>query len=1069
MKKITVLLALLFFGVQALMAQVQVAGTVTSAEDGQPIPGVSVVQKGTTNGTITGSDGKYTITVPEGSTLVYSFVGMTTKAVEIGNQTVIDVVMDVDAIGLEDVVVVGYGTNIKRDVTGAVSSVKGDDISESGAPSVDVALQGRAPGVQVTQGSGVPGSPVRILVRGTSSISSGTEPLYIVDGFPIYQNLGGILGGINPLSAINPKDIESIEVLKDAAATAIYGSRGSNGVIIITTKSGKHSQGQTIVDYSVGFSNPANMLNYVGGQDWLNLTDEGWANDGHTSTWDPYADGGLLSDEEDPSEFTRAIAEATAAENGGDGTDWLDPIMRTGVIHDFNISSSKGFENGQYYISGNYKRHEGILKGNDFDKYGLKTNLDFEPVKNLKTGVRANLTYIKDEEATQYGQGSATSAGRSDKGSAGGWASAIGNSLPIMPIYSHINPARYWDPLGGLNTVVASDNRDVKFTDVNEYRAIVNTFLDYTIIDGLSIRSELSGDFIYSFQNAWASDVIRNSPMVYETSRRNWNYNWNAYATYNKEFGDHKVNVVAGYERQFSQLWRTDNMAENVETSDGYIGEPNVIYTDENGNTQTNVLVFVNGTFPSFRIASYFSRLNYAYKGKYLFGASFRRDGASTFGKTNRFGNFPAFSLGWIVTEEDFASNLGPVNFLKVRASYGKTGNASIPDVLQDYYAVWPMYAAGGGVKLDRLANRGITWENTSTVDIAAEFGMFENRISGSIGYYQQNVADMLLEVPIPYSIGHTKIWANVGEIKNSGVELQLTSVNVSTPDFRWSTTLNFATNKNEVVALNEELQNSGKGIINGNTVTRVGGTIGEYFLPEFVEIDPTTGDPMVYAVDYDLYDTTGVTQIMQDVSGQDSLVLSGNDNSRNRMIQDGKSGLPTWYGGISNTLAYKGIELSFLFTFQGGNYLYDDYNRKQYDVSGNTVIREDLLNNYWTPSNTSAEYARLTKDGRNYDQSQNVSTQTSQFLEKGDFLRLKSLRLSYTFPQSVLARTPLKGVKIYAMGTNLLTFTKFKGYDPEVTSFDANAQNRNLRPGWIGGYSFPQLRTFTFGATLNF
>ncbi|HEX8529524.1 MAG TPA: SusC/RagA family TonB-linked outer membrane protein, partial [Cytophagales bacterium] len=508
-------------------AALAVSGTV-NADNGEPLPGVSVVVKGTQNGTVTDANGSYRITVAEdNAVLVFSFIGYATEEVPVGGRAVIDVRLVADTKALSEVVVVGYGTQVRRDVTGAIATVKGEDIARVPVPSFGAALQGRAAGVQVSQAGGVPGGPVRIQIRGTSSVSSGTEPLYIVDGMPVFQDIGNNLAAgrtnnaLNPLVNLNPADIESIEVLKDAAATAIYGSRGANGVVIITTKTGKRGQARTTVDYNQGVSEATRLIDYVSGPQWLEMVDQARANSvgfGITAgqeTFDPQVlvsntlptPAGISGTQFGPyTGWTRAVAENT-------NTNWRDYMLRQGSVKELNLSTSNGFEKGAFFLSGQYRDEEGILVGSRLQRYSARANLDFQPTDRIRAGAKFSFSYLNSNQA-QVGIGNnGGGIGRQNFGATGGWGQVNAGALPIMPVYN--DDGTYFDPLRGRNIAAGLDPANLS-SRTEQNRTLGSAFLEYTLFKGLTLHGEASADFINNNSIYWVSDVIRYSPAASE-------------------------------------------------------------------------------------------------------------------------------------------------------------------------------------------------------------------------------------------------------------------------------------------------------------------------------------------------------------------------------------------------------------------------------------------------------------------------------------------------------------------------------------------------------------------------
>ena len=1064
MRYILLIMAALGLGLSAQAQETVVSGTVTSTEDVGGLPGVNVLVKNSTQGTVTDIDGNYNISVPGAeAVLVFSSVGYESQEVTVGNRSVIDLQLDPDLQSLDEVVVVGYGSINKRDVTGAISSVSGEEIAEVPVASFDQALQGRAAGVQVNQASGRPGAGTRILIRGTSSISAGSDPLYVIDGFPISTEVVG--AGINPFNNINPNDIESVEILKDAAATAIYGSRGANGVVLITTKSGKQGSGEISLDYQRGVTTPVNMVDLANGTEWLNVTDQAWANDGFTQPWDPIvSNSNLLSEDafaepDNPFHLNRDAIDSYLARNPA-GTNWLDPFWQNGSIEQYSLSASRGFEMGNLYVSGQYRSEEGLVQGIQLDRYVVRSKLDLNPADKITTGINLNLSYQDQSEMPTGERGGQLFGGRNDRGRVPNLGAAILGTPPIIPM--RLEDGRLFDPQGRRNTLLATQDL---YEDVSrDYRVIGNVYFQYEILPSLSVRTEASMDYNSFRQKEWASNVVRPSFYSRESNFTTWNRNINAYATYDNTFSDdHYLNAVVGVERQQRGIpYRNALGAENLISADRNIGEVN--------NFGEDVFLFSSGQFDEFRIFSYFGRANYRFRDRYLLGASFRRDGASVFGENNRYGFFPAVSAGWILTEEDFAQGWSDVNLVKLRASYGQTGNPNLPgNVIQDGFTGWPAYGSGGGIVISRLGNPNITWENIATLDASVDFGLWEDRVSGSVGVYQQDVKDMLLEVPIPESqgilFGSSSIWQNFGQLRNQGVEISLSTTNVNTGDFRWTSSINFTSLNNEIIRLDEALglTDNRLGVTNSRTVSRKGGRLAAYFLAEFAGVDPTTGYDMVYEIDQDRFLETGETV----KTGR--IVTATNQNvNDNRIVQEDKTSLPTFFGGFNNTFTYKGLSLSAQFTFQGGNYLFDQVEQSQTSPGGGT-IRESYLGNYWTPENTNAIYPRPSLAGIARD-GQALSRDHTRYLYRGDFARLNFVQVSYNLPLSLIESVGLKSARVFVSGSNLLTFTNFDGYDPEIVNVSSNDNTTtNLSQGIVDGVQYPQVRTVMGGINIKF
>lgn len=1076
-------------------AQNVITGKVIN-EKGEALSGASVSVKGSASGTNTDEKGIFNISMPSSSSvLVISYSGYKSVEVSASGKTTVDVKLEPQASDLTDVVIVGYGTQKKRDMTGSVSTIKGAAIASVPVPSFDAALQGRAAGVQVSQQSGAPGGAVRIQVRGTSSLSSGTEPLYVVDGIPIFQDISGIGDGrtsnvLNPLTSINPNDIESIEILKDAASAAIYGSRGANGVVLVTTKSGKRGQGKTTIDYNQGVSNAIKLMDYASGSQWLQMVDQARTNTvgyGITAGQEKFDPQTLVANtlpipayvtpgpQFGPySAWTRTLAEQT-------NTNWVDPLLQQGTLSEINLNTSNGFDKGSFFISGQMRDEKGVVVNHNLKRYSVRSNVEFSPSTRFKAGARMSFSYL-DFQQPQIGIGNnGGGVGRQNFGATGGWGQANTGALPIMPVY---NPdGTYFDPLRGRNVVAGADLNHFSSRQYQN-RFIGNAYLQYNILPELNIRAEGGADFLNSNAIYWTSDLIRYNRVGQETGRFLQNYLGNIYANYNKNLGtDHVLSATVGYEMQKTTQRRQDYAYEGLVGSQQEIGEI--------GNGANQFITAVSGIFPDRNFVSLFGRANYKFKDRYLVGASFRRDGSTAFGPDNRFGNFPAVSAGWIISNESFAASM-PVlkafDFLKLRASYGQTGNSNIPSfAFLSNYVNWPVYGNAASLGFSVLANPEIGWEKNNQVDLALDFAFLNNRLRGSVGYFNRLSQDMLLNVPVAPTVGigpgGQSVLTNIGDLRNQGIEIELGGLIVSSKKgrdgFSWNADLNVSFIKNEVETLTDQfkLLPTGAfpvavGIQSGVGITQIGGMLGTYYLAEYAGLD-NEGFETIWEIDAAKLRETGKT-----VKTGNKIRATQTNINNNRIVHENKTGLPTWYGGLTNNFSFKGFELSMLFTFQGGNYIYDGLEENTvYVRTGNNVLRADVLNNTWTTGKQDAKYPKLTWNMRdNFNNPltglpspQTMGSRTSRYLYKGDFGRLKTLQVSYNFPQQWLSKIKLQGVRVYANVQNLFTITNYNGFDPEAVILGGSNQDRNLNQGFLSATPIPQVRTVNAGASITF
>ncbi len=1043
-----------------------------SNEAGMPIEGASVIEKGTNNGTTTKADGSFTLTVADqNADLIVSFSGYVTVTSAVNGKSTLYITLNPDAKSLENVVVVGYGTQKRREIIGSIAEVKPDKIGGlSAAPTFDAALQGQVPGVSIQSSTGVPGAATKILIRGANSINSSTDPLWIIDGMPVST---GQLGyndasvGQNPMSLINPNDIESIQVLKDAASTAIYGSRGSNGVILVTTKSARGKMPSNSISVTGGTMQMARDFNDLGFADtktWFSILDQTYANSGRTA--DPIDD------------YFRTVPLATSkmtrAQAMNSNTNWFDQIFRKASFLEANFSSAKAFDGGNFYFSGNYRDDKGVMVNNGMKRYTLRSNLEFRPLKNLVLGSRLNFSYSVNNRAQNDDAGA-------DNGNRDGNAGGINNltklSLPWLPVYDPNNSIQnYYNPYAGFNIKAYSDPSNVK-NELRSVRMLGGLYGEYSIpaVKGLSLRSEFSFDLLQAATTVWVSKAIRlngagvPSTFGLEQAANTYNINYNGYATYSRKFNDvHSLSVVAGAEAQRNRGYLRQASGEGLTGVYQQLGRP------------TTLLAMNGGSLGEEYLMGLFGRANYSFKDRYMIGASFRRDGSSNFTPANRWGNFASLGIGWTLSDESFMSFLGGGTFLKLRASYGETGNKNVAYGLNliNYngtYSYGPPNMLGvNGTLPSNIPSLDITWEKTNTTDVGLDYHFLNGRISGTVEYYNKFVKDMLLQGPVPSSAGvdngpydyyASKIWGNVGDMVNRGVEFQIRSVNVQSRNFKWTTDFNIAFNKNTIKRLTPEADATGSGMINGKFISRTGNMRNEWYLPDFALIDPATGIEMIYVVDKDEYSKTGETRRLKNTKGGDSLIYATNTNlAANIFDLKGKSPDPKYYGGISNTFEYKGFDLSFLVTFSGGNYIYDFNEQIASYPSTKYNLKAAILDQSWKKPGDVAKYMRLS-----YTNAQEIDgvlvndfirefeyINLDKYLHKGDFVRLKNVQLGYNLSSSALKRYKLQGARIYLSGTNLYTRTKFPGWDPEgavMTTVD----------------QVPQLKSWTIGLNVKF
>jgi TonB-dependent starch-binding outer membrane protein SusC len=982
--------------------QKTITGVITDKSDGLPVIGATVVIQGTSIGTATDMNGRYSISAAPGNTIVFRYIGMKTQQFVVGTDDVINVVFELDDVGLDEVIVVGYGSAIKRELTGAITKVETRGIAEMPTASFESAIQGKTSGVFIEQASGKLGETVKMRIRGSSSVSANNQPLYVVDGVPITaENLSNSGNQpTSPLADLAMTDVESIQILKDASAAAIYGSRASNGVVIIQTKRGKAGTTKFDVQYTTGISEPSRLVEWLNADQYLELFNESMDNvsvDGYVWDWLPKED----------------IWEIFVGETWDDGydTDWQKEAFQKGSLNRVNVSASGGSENTRYYTGISWDDTKGILRGNNMNKMSARLNLDQKATDKLSFGVQMNVIR--------------TDMDRVENDNAFATPLQLVAQSPLTPVY---------DPeTGELNTNTIYYNGLISLRDATNnqtsFRSLANLNATYNIYKDLAFKSEFGTD-IYDLRekNYWGRETISGGPAGEAQNRsvRVINYNWENYLTYIKSFGVHHLNMVGGMSYQESNTTGSDIQAKGFPTDD---------FTNiANAAEATSFSSWENAT----TYLSYFARANYKIKEKYFFTLSGRVDGSSRFGVDNRFGFFPAGSAGWIITEEQFMAGIKNVlSYLKVRASYGITGNSGIPDYAHLALYTGVNYAGRTGLEAIQLQSRELGWENTSQLDVGLDFGVFNNRLTGEFDYYQKKTTDLLLYRTLPASSGFTGVWSNVGELENKGIEFSLHSNNL-TGRFIWTTDFNMAFNRNKIIDINgpEITPNSINYVIEGQP-------IGVFNIVKYAGVDPDNGDALYY-IDDESNETTN------------------NYNLASKQIVGSPN--PDFTGGFNNYFEYAGFDLNVLISFVYGNMIYNGggvYQSANGDWFDNQTV--DQMNRWQNPGDiTDVPQARLG-DG-------NGTKVSSRYLTDGSYIRFRNINLGYKLPETITSRIKMSAVRVYLGVQNLYTLTNYKGWDPEVnyTGTGRSTQNNNIIQGY-DFYTAPQARTYTLGINLSF
>jgi len=987
----------------SLQAQnVSIKGVVKST-DGTTLPGVNVALKGTTTGTNTGSDGKYSINASAKDVLVFSFLGFATQEIAVKGQTAIDVVLIETATNLEQIVVVGYGTQRKSDLTGAVVSVKAADIEKMPAATTDQVLQGRAAGVTVTSNSGTPGAPLQIRVRGVGTINNAS-PLFVVDGFPV-----------DDIGYINPSDIASMEVLKDASATAIYGSRGANGVILVTTKSGKAGAPVITFDTYFGSSKMWEKPELLDASQWGMLKNEA-----------------LTNAELDP------IPALVNYQSLGKGTDWIKEVTQTAATRNLNFSVSGGNELVKYFLSANNYKQQGIVQKSDFERTSVRLNMDMNLKKWLKLGENLSIESGSNHRINEGDEWSAILI----------QATAID---PVTPVYlpdGKFAPSDYVD----MNNPVA--HLDRTNNESKNFRVTGNIYGDLTIAKGLTFRSNLglsynygndyNFDPTYYVSGAESNDVSA----VSRGSSQDRSWSWSNFLTYSKKFASNDLQFMAGIESSddYSEWYSTRSTRLLKEFS-------HLIFI----SNATNPNSTSSGLMSEKKMFSEYGRLNYSFANKYLFTANIRRDGSSVFGPDHRYGIFPSFSAGWKISEENFLKGNTLLSNLKLRVGWGQIGNDKIPPYGYSTLATSGYRYSFNGVIIDGISfpgegNPDLHWETTTTTNIGIDAGFWHNKLTLTMEYYLKNTTDMLLDAPILASVGmQDNPWVNVGSMKNNGLEMELNFAD-AVGDFNYNVGLNFATYTNEVTNLGTQAAILSAPLRDNGYVTR---TMVGYPIAQFWGYK-TEG----------LFQTQAEVDAWVDKSGELLQPNAGPGDIRYAKGSDGNlyygiigNPLPDFTYGLNLNLSFKNFDIIAFVQGVSGNDVFNG--TKVYtdrpDATHNMSIR---MLNRWTGEGTTndAHYPRLNAADAN-----NLAF-SDRYVENGSYTRLKNLQIGYTLPDGINKSLRITKLRIYVGATNLLTITKYTGFDPEIGTGYYGSLDLGVDRAF-----YPQPRTFIAGLNLTF
>lgn len=971
--------------------QITVQGVVKD-QTGETVIGASVMEKGTTNGTITGIDGDFSLNMSPNGTLVVSFVGYKTQEVQVKGQKQLQVVLSEDAEMLDEVVVIGYGTMKKSDLTGAVSSIGNKDIKDSPVSNLGQAIQGKISGVQIVD-AGKPGDNVSIKIRGLGSINN-CDPLVVIDGVP--TDLG--------LSSLNMADVERLDVLKDASATAIYGSRGANGVVMITTKRGTEGKGKLAVSANYSFQNATNVPSLLNAAQYAELSNDMMVNSGRNPNpeW------------ANPSEL-------------GAGTDWMDELLRTGVMQNYTVSYSGGNEKSHYYVSGGFLDQSGIVKSVNYRRFTFQSNSDAQVLKWLKFS--NNITFSADtKKSGSYN---------------------IGDALKALPIYPVKNEDGSWSGPDGNSEWYGSTRNPIGPTELNKsqtdgYNFLANLTAELTFTKWLKFKSTFGYDAKFWFIDNFTPKYNWKPTPTEETSRyksdnKSFTYLWDNYFLFDHTFAEkHRVGLMAGMSAQ----WNTNdylNAQKNVFMFDN-------VHEMDNGEE----MYAIGGNETEWALLSYMARVNYSYEDRYLLTATIRRDGSSRFGKKHRWGTFPSVSVAWRASQEKWFPKNDYINDLKVRAGYGVTGSqASVGNYsyLASYNtSVYPFGISSGNqtaLVSSTLANPYIHWEEVAQTNIGFDASLFNSRVMFSFDAYLKETRDMLVKASIPITSGFedtTTTYTNAGKVRNQGIEMSLHTINL-TGELGWETNLTATYNKNKIKDLNSDVP---------------------YYINQINNSYVT-----MLAKDYPInvfygYVTDGIFQNQSEVNthavqpGAEPGDIRFRNLNNDGVINDSDRTVignpnPSWLFSMNNSLSYKGFELSVFLQGIAGNKIYNANNIDNTGMAAAYNQTTDVLKR-WQGEGTSNSMPRAVFG----DPNQNTRV-SDRFVENGSYLRLKNITLSYTFPKQWLQKAQIENARLSLSCENVATITGYSGFDPEV-GINGIDQNR-----------YPISRTFSLGLNFNF
>lgn len=1027
------LLLLIALAAGAQQNKISVKGKITDEATGTPMPGVNVVEKGTTNGVASDNEGNYVIVVNEEATLVISFIGYTPAEVPVGKRAVVDVTLKEGVEALSEVVVVGYGTMEKKDLTGSIASINNKEFANQPTTNLAGNIQGKLAGVNITQTSGTPGASLSVSVRGASN------PLYVVDGIPMLSesnssiqtstdvqgNVQGSGQQVSTISDINPNDIESIEVLKDASAAAIYGARASNGVVLITTKRGKSGKTKFNVNYYTGVQTPTREIKFLDNQQFMDLINDAITQDKLLYAANPNVFG--------PG-FTYVGSGLDAPFNFGSASDqkvntnWLHQVLRNAPINNAEVSATGGNDKTKFYVAGTYFDQTGIVIESAYKRFSTRVNLDHQATDKLSFGLTFNASYSKNHRSFN------------DDSYTGVITNAIGAD-PLMPVYDanggYANYQNYHTSWLSDNPVKSA--REIK-AYTNSYRLLGTLFAEYKFSPSLKFKTSWSSDYNNLIDNQYFSPITANAQAQGGIARASifqqltW-LNENI-LTFNKTVGQSKINALAGY-----------TMQQTGSTTNGLAGQG---FPSGGLQNISSAAIITQGisTGTGFGLVSYIGRINYEYKDKYLLSVTSRIDGSSRFPKNNRYALFPSVSAGWRISSEEFFGNNPTLTNLKLRASYGFTGDQEIGNFQNVSLYKPTKYNNFGGLAPAQLVDPRLRWQTNKTFDVGLDWELFQGRISGTIDYFKSDKTNVLSNNSVAGTTGFSTVVQNAGQIENRGWEFSVSSTNIQNEKLKWTSNFNISFIKNEIISLtNDGLQVSAYLDNAPTNILKKGQPVGAFWAVKYLGVNPANGDELFLS---HTGGTAGQAVNASNVSMQDA-EISG-------------SPIPKFFGGFNNHFNFGKFDVLLATQFSWGNKIYN-------------LIKQTYVNMGWSNGGGSAQiYANnstallrrwrkpgdITDIGRASFINQNYFNNSTQFIEDGSFWRIRTLAVGYTIKPKSMA---FDRIRVYAQVQNLFVWTKYTGFDPEVSSTGSS----NPYTAGIDYAAYPQPRTYTLGFNITF